>query len=367
VDQSLPVGKLPSELLAKLLAQAPVEDPRVVLGPGIGLDCAVIEAEGVLFALKTDPITFASDEIGWYSVQINANDIATSGATPRWFLVTLLLPEWGATAALAEDITRQLHSACQDIGVTIIGGHTEITHNLDRPILVGTMIGEVSKENLVTPRGALPGDRILLTKGVPIEATALLAREFSLRLSKPSRTQKTGPNSDRELWEGLSQVELEQARAFLYTPGISVLREARLATHAGTVHAMHDPTEGGLYTAVWELAQASGYSMIIDPVAVPVPPLSARICRLLELDPLGAIASGALLLAVPPGDSDRIQLALYDENVVCVQIGEVLADDSPPPSKLPDRPRPAVWQPGEDGLQLLPRPDRDEIAGLFTA
>jgi hydrogenase maturation factor len=349
------------------LAQAEIKDPRVVLGPGIGLDCAVIEAtEGHLFTFKTDPITFVSDEIGWYGVQINANDIATSGATPRWFLATLLLPERGATDKLAEDINQQLQLACQDIGVTIIGGHTEITHDLDRPILVGTMIGEVSKENLVTPQGAQPGDKILLTKGVPIEATALLAGEFAENLSKHASPAEDRPNSSQMAGEGLSQAELEQARAFLYKPGISVLRDARIATHAGKVHAMHDPTEGGLYTAVWELAQASGHSMIIDPGLVPVPPLSARICQILDLDPLGAIASGALLLTLPTDESVRIQAALREEGIPCAQIGEVLEDDSPALSGDPERPHPAAWMPGKDVAQLLPHPERDEIARLFS-
>ena len=163
MGRNLPVGKLPAGLLANLLAQSPVQDPRVVLRPGIGLDCALVDVGDTLLALKSDPITFATDEIGWYAVQVNANDIATTGAAPRWFLATLLLPEGGATAGLAKAINQQLHSACQEIGVTIVGGHTEITYNLDRPILVGTMIGEVRREDLVTPKGALPGDLLLLT------------------------------------------------------------------------------------------------------------------------------------------------------------------------------------------------------------
>jgi hydrogenase expression/formation protein HypE len=367
VDRNLPIGKLPLELLARILAQAEVKDPRVVLGPGIGLDCAVIEAtEGLFFAFKTDPITFASDEIGWYAVQINANDIATSGATPRWFLTTLLLPERETTGELAEDIIRQLQSACQDIGVTIIGGHTEITHGLNRPILVGTMIGEVSKENLVTPQGAQPGDKILLTKGVPIEATALLAGEFPEKLSKPVSLTEGNLNSRQLPGKGLSQAELEQARTFLYEPGISVLRDARLAVHAGKVHAMHDPTEGGLYTAVWELAQACGHSMIVDPALVPVPPLSRRICQILDLDPLGAIASGALLLTAPTEESKRIQAALKAEGIPCALIGEVLDDDAPASPGRPEQPRPAAWQPGKDKPHLLPCPERDEIARLFN-
>ena len=171
----LPLGKLPPTLLAQLLAQAPIFDDRVLLKPGIGLDCAVIELGDTLLVFKSDPITFATDEIGWYLVQVNSNDIATMGATPRWLLVTMLLPEGKTTADLANKINQQLVAACQEKGISLIGGHTEVTYGLDRPILVGTLIGEVTRERLVTPQGINVGDHILLTKGIPIEATAILS------------------------------------------------------------------------------------------------------------------------------------------------------------------------------------------------
>lgn len=334
----LPTGKLPADLLARLLEQDVVQDPRVLLGPGIGLDCAVIDNGDTLLIFKSDPITFSSDEIGWYLVQVNANDIATTGAQPRWLMATLLLPEGRATAAQAEEISRQLHRACRQAGVALIGGHTEVTHGLDHPILAGAMIGEVPREKLVTPRGAQPGDRLLLTKGVPIEATALLARELPDRLAS-----------------ALSPDEIEQARNFLFDPGISILRDARLALEAGRVTAMHDPTEGGLAGALWELAEASGRSLSVDPAAVPVPPLSRRICRLLGIDPLEAIASGALLLTAPPGDSAAITAALQAQGIPCAEIGRVEAG------------LPAVWQGSSSGPAPLPRPPRDAIARLFEA
>jgi hydrogenase expression/formation protein HypE len=213
-------------LLARLLAEAPVDDGRVLVGPATGFDCAVIDLGSTLLVMKSDPITFASEEIGWYLVQVNANDIATTGATPRWLLVTMLLPEGQATAALATAISRQIYTACRQIGVSVVGGHSEVTYSLDRPIVAGTVIGEVARERLVTPAGIRPGDRLLLTKGIPIEATAILAREFAGRLAGK-----------------VSSVELEEARAFLTKPGTSVLREAQVAVQAGQVTAMHDPTE----------------------------------------------------------------------------------------------------------------------------
>ena len=336
MPSTLPVGKVPHDLLDQLLSKTTIKDPRVVLGPGIGLDCAVLDLGTTLLVMKSDPITFTSDEIGWYAVQINANDIATTGALPRWFLTTLLLPEGSTTQEMVVMINDDLHDACQQMGVSIIGGHTEITSGLDRPILVGTMIGEVDPHNLVTPRGTRPGDRILLTKGVPIEATAILAREFPERLHSY-----------------LSQKEIEKAKAFLDNPGISVLQDAQIAIKAGKVTAMHDPTEGGLCSALWELAKASNTALIIDPLAIHVPSLSSRICQAFGLNPLAAIASGALLLTAPEQHVENICQALGADDILCMEIGFVEAGT------------PTVWQQTESGRQSLTLPDRDEIAKIF--
>jgi hydrogenase maturation factor len=332
----LPLGKLPAELLATLLAQVPQDDPAIILGPGVGLDCAIVDLGSTLLAFKSDPITFATDEIGWYMVQVNANDIATTGATPRWLLATLLLPENQTSADSAAQMMGQITTACQELGISLIGGHSEITYGLDRPIAVGTLIGTVVRENLITPQGTAPGDHILLTKGVPIEATAILAREFPERLA-----------------EVLSSDELIQAQNFLTEPGISVLREAQIARAAGQVTAMHDPTEGGLSGALWELAEANGRSLIIDPAAIPIPPLSARICAAFDLDPLAAIASGALLLTVRYSDVSAIIQALAAEGIRCVDIGQV--EEGPA----------YVWKESKDGRLPWPRPIRDEIAKVY--
>ena len=336
----LPVGKLPPDLLARqlarLLASAPPGDARVLLGPGIGLDCAVLDFGPRLLVLKSDPITFAVDEIGWYALQVNANDIATTGATPRWFLMTLLLPEGGATEAGVEQIYTQVSLACAEMEVSVIGGHTEITAGLDRPILAGTLIGEVERDRLITPRGARPGDRLLLTKGVPIEATAILGREFPGLLI-----------------DTFSATEIESARAYLHDPGIGVLREASIAARAGKVTGMHDPTEGGLASALWELAEACGQTLLVDLAAVPVPELAGRICRAVGLDPLASIASGALLLTVDKRDAGAVRSAVQAEGILCAEIGEV-------------RGGPAVVKTGfESDAPQLNRPLRDEIARLY--
>jgi hydrogenase expression/formation protein HypE len=333
----LPLGKLPPELLERILKQAPLFDKRLFLGPGTGLDCAILDFGDRYLVLKSDPITFATEEIGWYLVQVNTNDIATTGAVPKWLMVTALLPEGKTTTELVETISQQVYKACQAHQISMIGGHTEITHDLDRPLLVGTLIGEVAHNKLVTPRGARPGDLILLTKGVPIEGTAILAREFPSRLA-----------------ETLSADEISLARQFLHQPGISVLKEAQIAVQIGGVTAMHDPTEGGLAAALWELAKASDNSLEIDANAVPIPPLSRRICQIFGIDPLATIASGALLMTCAPNQADQIQLAIQSEAIPCAKIGTVL--EGPP----------RVWEttPGT-GHKPLVYPPRDEIARIF--
>jgi hydrogenase maturation factor len=340
-SRPLPLGKLPVELLESLLSRTSIRDERVLLGPGVGVDCAVIAIGDKALALKSDPITFTSDEIGWYAVQVNANDIATTGAEPRWMLATLLLPEGDATADLVEHIQAQLNAACQEINVSIVGGHTEITYGLDRPIVVGSMIGEIDRDHLITPRGARPGDQLLLTKGVPIEAASILARDFANQL------QANDP--------ALSQEDIQAARDYLYHPGISVLKDAKIAIQAGEVHAMHDPTEGGLYAAAWELSMACGCSLWIDPDLVHVPPLAERLCVAMGIDPLGAIASGALLMAIQKEDQHKISTALSEQGINSAVIGEIQEESSAP----------VVRQGPEPGAPHLPKVARDEIARLY--
>lgn len=332
----LPVGKLPPELLADLLAAAPVDDPDIIVGPGIGFDCAVVAAGERYFVFKSDPITFATDELGWYLVQVNVNDLVTTGARPRWMLVTLLLPEGTASASLVTTLSDQIYNACRALDIAVVGGHTEVTHGLNRPIAVAALIGEVAPEDLVTPAGMNPGDTLILTKGVPIEATSILAREFSTRLETHFTAQ-----------------EIELAANYLYDPGISVYEDARTVLAAGQITAMHDPTEGGLAAALWEMAEAANLSLIIERDAIPVPPLAAKLCEYFEIDPLAAIASGALLLSVRPGDAGNVLAALGERGITAATIG--VAEEGPV----------NVWREEDGNRTLMARPKRDAIAQLF--
>ncbi len=337
MDSHYPLGKLPAEVLAELLDQNQPSDPRVVVGPGIGMDCAVLDMGERYLVAKTDPITFATDQIGWYAVHVNANDVACSGGRPQWFMATVLLPEAQADEELVKDIFDQIVEACESIGANLVGGHTEITYGLDRPIVMGCLLGEVEKQSLVTAGGAQVGDAVVVTGGIPIEATAIIARE---------KAEALAGKFDPEF--------LERCRQFVYQPGISVVKAAELATGAADVHAMHDPTEGGLATALWELAEASNCELQVDLEAVPILPEGLEMCRAFDLDPMGAIASGALLLTTPPADLEALEGAFAEEGIEFAAIGEVLSQGQPGVTLLHSR----------RGDQL-PRPERDEVARLF--
>ncbi len=330
-----PAGKLPNAVLERLLeiaGRAP-GDPRVLVGPRIGEDAAVLDFGDNLLVVTADPITFAAGHIGWYAVQINANDVAVRGARPRWFLAVLLLPERQTDEALVTSILTEIDGACREIGCTLIGGHTEITLGLDRPIVIGQMLGQVPRTKLVTTGGGQVGDALLLTKGIAIEGTAVLARERAAALA------------DR-----VENALLVHARNLLFQPGISVVREALAANAVAQVHAMHDPTEGGLATGIYELAHASSVGVRVDRASIPILPETAAICAALELDPLGLLASGSLLLAVAPEDAPRVVEALAREGISCAQIGALV----PPEQGMTMRVEGAVLP--------LPAFARDEVA-----
>ena len=333
----LPIGKLPSDQQARLLAEIAPADRRVLVGPGVGIDCAVIDlGHGACLVAKSDPITFAVDAIGWYAVHVNANDIATTGASPRWFLATILLPEGQSDAALVESIFHQVRDACRETGAALVGGHTEITYGIDRPIVVGSMLGEVARDRLITPAGARIGDKLLLTKRVAVEATSILAREKAA-----------------ELIGRFDLAYLHQARRFLRDPGISVVRDAQVAIGAGRVHAMHDPTEGGLATGLHELATAANVGLEIEAQAVPIYPETQALCAAFGIDPWGVIASGSMLMAVEAGDAVAIVEALRAAGIESSIIGRAVEREH------------GVTLRDASGVRPLKTFARDEIAKVF--
>ena len=303
-----PIGKLKHNFLHKMIkgyiSDLEVHDKRIIVGSKIGEDAAVIDMDDKYLVAKTDPITFATDEIGYYVVNVNVNDVVCTGAKPKWFQSTILLPE-SITEQLIENIFKKIHDTCMSMGITVIGGHTEVTSGLKRPIVIGSLLGEVEKNEFVSPDGAEPGDALVLTKGVFIEGTSIIARE-----------------KEKELIEkGLAPDFIEKCKKYLYDPGISVYKEALLANQNFRIKKFHDPTEGGLATGIVEMAIASNVGVLIDLEKIEILPEPNKLSKIFNLNPLGTISSGSLLIAIDDAYSiDLIEL-LQKNNIKAEKIG----------------------------------------------
>jgi len=330
-------GKLEIETLKRLLTRYTIVDPKVVMGPKIGEDAAVIclgEGADHYYVVTSDPITFTTEEIGYYGVVVNLNDIATMGAIPKWFLATLLFPEESSDLESVEKVFNQIHHACRRFGISFVGGHTEVTPGIERTILSGHMIGEVKKDRLVTTGGARVGDLLLLIKGVCIEGTSIIAREREKEL----------------LAKGITPSLIQRAKNFIFDPGIDVLQTARIACEAVSVHSMHDPTEGGLINGILEMAWASEKEIEVDLRKVYIYEESRILCQKYGLDPLGVIASGALLLTLSPSEFFTLERVFRETSIPFQGIGQVKEG---PPRVL-----------GMDGKEIKPLP-RDEILKIY--
>lgn len=310
-----------------------------MIGPGVGLDAAAIALDDTILVIKSDPITFPTPDAARYLVNVNANDIACLGAIPRWLLVTSLLPEGATTVGLVEQQFESLTKACQALGIDLIGGHSEITIGIDRPILCGTLLGETDAEGLLDIRDAKPGDSIVLCNGIAIEGTTILASEAPAKL--------------------LSEVEseiIETARNFSSTPGISVVSTTRTLLDRGVrPRGLHDPTEGGLASALDEVATATGCGLIIEAQEIDILPETQAICNALGLNPLGLIASGALLAVFSPSDVNDAMRAFTADGVRASIIGRLT--DDPAERILVER----------DRTTTLPHFEADEIARFFSS
>jgi hydrogenase maturation factor len=296
--ETLPVGKLDMSFLSGLLENYTSKDESIAIGAKIGEDAAALEFGDRYLVAKTNPITFATDEIGWMVVR---------GVRPRWMMNCVLLPEDKTSPQMVEDIFRQIYEASREVGVLIIGGHTEVTYGLDRPIVTGFLMGEVERERLVPTSGAQVGDTVLVTKAVGVEGTAIIARELEDTLREKGNTDEF----------------ISRAQKFLYDPGISVFQDALTAAETGLVHGMTDATEGGLATALHEMAEAAEVGLMIDAEKIPVLPETEKICADLDIDPIGLIASGMLIMTANSQSVDELRDHLAKINIACTPIGTV--------------------------------------------
>jgi hydrogenase maturation factor len=332
----LEAGKLPAELLARLLADhVHHDDPTVLVAPAPGFDAAMIRP-GDDVIVKSDPITFATSSPGDYLVAVNANDIACLGGVPRWLTVTAIFPHGGTTAKDVADLFGSLTRACARIGVSLIGGHTEVTPGVDRLLLSGTMLGIPGEHGALLPGGARAGDEIWMTQAAGIEGTSIIATQ-----APPA------------MLAGIPDDLLDVARSLLDNPGISIVASAELARRTAAVTAMHDPTEGGIATAIHELADASNLGAEIELENIPVWPVTRALTDRFSISPFGLISSGALLFTTAPGAGTELQRAFDEAGIPVTRIGRLVADT---------KHRIAMTTGGQ---HPLPRYDADEITRVF--
>lgn len=297
-----PTGKIsPNWLKEIVFKRLGSPSDRLLLGPKLGEDAAIIDMGHKVLAVKADPITGAVTNIGRLVVHINANDIASCGVRPLWFTCVVMLPE-GSDEDMLKKIMRDMDEALREVGASLISGHTETTPALERPILVGFMIGEASKDGYLATGGAREGDALIMTKTAGIEGTAILANDLYEHLKG-----------------SIDEKHLESAKSFL--DKISVVPDAMIAMGVGGVHSMHDPTEGGVLNGVWEMAEAADKGVFIDEEKIPIADETRLICSKLRIDPLKLLGSGSLLIASDPEKAPEICNALKKASINASVIG----------------------------------------------
>jgi len=297
-------GKLDAvNLTKKVFPYTGIKRNEVILRAAIGEDSAAIELGDWSCVFSSDPITGTATENGWLAVHVACNDIASNGAEPVAVMLTLLMPE-DKGAEDVEKIMKLAHQGALELGIEIIGGHTEFTYGLCQPIICATAIGKVRKDKLISSTGAQPGDDLVVTKGIGLEGTAIFALDYEAKL------------------QGLVRKEyLTKAKGLLQY--ISVVPEGRIAAALGAT-AMHDITEGGILGALYEVAEASGVGIEVEQSLIPLWPETRAITEALGIDPLKLISSGSMLITIPEGE--KLIAKLNEAGIKATIIGKVTGE-----------------------------------------
>ena len=328
----LSLGKLPSALLKELLASLSISDAEIIIPPGVGRDAAGLKIGKRFFAVTTDPITFTTDQMVTYSLSVNINDICCLGCFPRWYTGTLLLP-LGTREADVRQYWRELNTALKKYSIQSIGGHVEVTDAVSRPVLVGQLIGESKYQRLLNPENIRPKDCLLLWQSVAIEGTAIIARECKKKLKRY-----------------FSDYKINRMSSLLKNPGICVLPYVeKILPYRGVV-ALHDPTEGGIATAIHELADAVNCGVVVNYDQIPFLKETSQLADIFHFDPLGLIASGCLLIACRPTCAQAL-LNKFQESLRFVGMFTESSDRR-------------MFK--DNRCQLLPRFDKDEIIQVIS-
>ncbi|MCR8433470.1 MAG: AIR synthase family protein [Crenarchaeota archaeon] len=328
IPRKLPLGKVPIDVLKRLLELAPLSED-VIVGPGIGIDAAIMRSEDDYIIAACDPITGASKEIGWLSVHVNANDIYASAGKPRWYVATLLFPK-DSTEEQIVAIMRGIREGLEETGASLVAGHTELTNRVTEAIVVGTMIGSpFIPGKYISNRSAKVGDAIIMTKGAGIEGTWILLEERGSELELPARILSKIP-------------ELKKM--------VSIRKDVQALLRIGinNIHAMHDATEGGVLGAIYEVSEASRVGFEIYEESIIVREETQILSEILGIDPLKLISSGTLLATVDKDyaedaikvlkkegiDSSVIGYIRESDRILVKKAGERLRISSPPTDEL---------------------------------
>ncbi len=304
---SLPLGKVPPHLLGDTVFRyLGSRRDDIIIGPSIGEDAAIVKAGSELLALHCDPISAAYNRIGFIAMNVATNDISTRGIKPRWAISCILLPE-GSDRTVLETISKDMDSAARKLGVGIVGGHSEVTPGLNHPVVIVFPVGVAEGGRYATSGNAKPGGKIILTKSVGLEGTAVLACDKAEVLSR---------TFGREF----------VARCQSLFEKLSVMKEALLAFETDGVQAMHDPTEGGLAGGLNELADAANVGFRIHEDRIQIMPETRKICDFFKIDPLQLISSGSLIIVAKPEKSQDILDKLKKEGIPCNLVGEITQD-----------------------------------------
>lgn len=296
------VGKVPEAVLKRsVLKQIRTGRPEVLSGASVGEDCAAVALqEDEIFVLSTDPITGTAKDIGHLAIQITLNDLASAGAEPIGVMLTFLLPEKLSEAKLCH-MMEQAEAAAHAANVQIIGGHTEVTRVVNQPVISVVGVGKAKRERLISTAGARPGMDVIVTKWIGLEGTSIIAKE-----------------KEEELLTHYPRHLVEAAKGF--DAYLSVLPEAKIAVESG-VSAMHDVTEGGIFGALWEMAESAGVGLDIDLKKIPVRQETVEVCEYFDINPYELIGSGSMLMAA--SDGNGLVRALETAGISAVCIGKV--------------------------------------------
>ncbi len=321
------IGKLPEQVLVRsVLRQIKHRREEVLSGPAVGRDCAALKLkDGEILVMSTDPITGTVKDMGSQAVHITANDLAVSGAEPLGIMLTLLLPDTVEEPQIRA-MMQEVESTCEKLGMEVLGGHTEITNVVRQPLISVTGVGKLRQDQMPDLSRVRPGQDLVVTKWIGLEATAILAKE-----------------KEEELLKEFSPEFVRTAREF--DRYLSVVPDAGAAAAAG-VCAMHDITEGGVFGALWEVAEGANVGLEADLKKIPIRQETVEICEVFHLNPYHIMSSGSVLAVTEDGPG--LVRELERAGIPAAVVGRTTSGK--------DR----IVRNGED-VQYLTRPQTDEL------